>query len=347
MEHLLLVTFTRMATGELRDRVRERLVSAEDVLGRVLAGAPPPDDDDVARLLAEAPIDEVRLRHRRLARAISDFDVATILTTHGFCQHVLSGLGVTCDVERDVTFAEDLRELVDEVVDDLYLRKFYRGGECPFNLGEALRIGRLAVENPNAPIDPRGAAEDSTPAMRRRLALAVRKEVERRKRQAGVMTYDDLLTRLRNTLADPSQGEATCARLRQRYQVVLVDEFQDTDPVQWEILRRAFGTGAATLVLIGDPKQAIYAFRGADVYAYLDAAARPATEATLDFNWRSDQGLLDGLRRHFGGVKLGHEGIAYRRVQAADANTRARLVGAPVAAPLRLRMVHATTVGSS
>ena len=340
LEHVLLVTFTRMATGELRDRVRERLVAAEYALGRVLARAPLPDDDDVSRLLAEAPVDEVRLRRRRLARAISDFDAATILTTHGFCQHVLSGLGVTGDVERDVTFAEDLRELIDEVVGDLYLRKFHRWGELPFTLGEALRIGRLAIENPNAPIDPRGAAEDTTPAMRRRLAHAVRDEVERRKRQSGVMTYDDLLTRLRNTLADPSQGEATCARLRERYQVVLVDEFQDTDPVQWEILRRAFGAGDTALVLIGDPKQAIYAFRGADVYAYLEAARHAGTEATLRTNWRSDQGLIDALDVMLRGVKLGHEGISYRSVQAAEANTSPRLSGAPVAAALRLRVVH-------
>ena len=144
--------------------------------------------------------------------------------------------------------------------------------------------------------------------MRRRLALAVRNEVERRKRQAGVMTFDDLLTRLRNTLADPSQGEATCARLRQRYQVVLVDEFQDTDPVQWEILRRAFGTGDATLVLIGDPKQAIYAFRGADVYAYLDAARHAGTEATLRTNWRSDQGLIDAYDVMLRGRQAGPPG---------------------------------------
>ena len=54
---------------------------------------------------------------------------------------------------------------------------------------------------------------------------------------------------------------------------MLVDEFQDTDPIQWEILQRAFGGGGVTLVLIGDPKQAIYAFRGADVYSYLEAKA--------------------------------------------------------------------------
>ena len=55
---------------------------------------------------------------------------------------------------------------------------------------------------------------------------------------------------------------------------MLVDEFQDTDPVQWDIMRRAFGDGGVTLVLIGDPKQAIYAFRGADVYAYLEPPSR-------------------------------------------------------------------------
>ena len=60
--------------------------------------------------------------------------------------------------------------------------------------------------------------------------------------------------------------------MRQRWKVVLVDEFQDTDPKQWEVLDRAF-IGHATVVLIGDPKQAIYAFRGGDVVTYLGAAA--------------------------------------------------------------------------
>ena len=90
-------------------------------------------------------------------------------------------------------------------------------------------------------------------------------------------------------------------RLRERYRVVLVDEFQDTDPVQWDIMRRAFGDGDAPLVLIGDPKQAIYAFRGADVYAYLEAANRADKRATLEVNWRSDQGLIDAYDALLGG----------------------------------------------
>ena len=126
------------------------------------------------------------------------------------------------------------------------------------------------------------------------------------------MTYDDLLTRLDDTLHGPA-GEIGVRRLRERYRVVLVDEFQDTDPIQWSIMRRAFAGGGSTLVLIGDPKQAIYAFRGADVYAYLEAANEAAQRPTLDINWRSDQGLIDAYDALFGGAQLGHEGIVYRR----------------------------------
>ena len=153
------------------------------------------------------------------------------------------------------------------------------------------------------------------------------------------MTYDDLLTRLDDILHGPA-GEVGVRRLRERYRVVLVDEFQDTDPVQWSILRRAFAGGGSTLVLIGDPKQAIYAFRGADVYAYLDAARTAGERATLGVNWRSDQGLIDAYDALFGGAKLGHEGIAYLPVRATEANQRPRMTGTP----LRIRVVHRESV---
>ena len=143
LERILLITFTRMATGELRERVRERLVSAEAGLDRILAGAPLPVYDPVLELLATGEESEVRRRQRRLASAVANFDAATIATTHGFCQHALAGLGVTGDVERDVTFVEDLSDLTDEVVDDLYVRRFARRPEAPLvSHGEARRISR-------------------------------------------------------------------------------------------------------------------------------------------------------------------------------------------------------------
>ncbi len=337
LEHLLIVTFTRMATSELRDRVRERMVSAEQGLARALLGVEPDPADDVLRLLACGPEDEVRRRRDRLTRALSDFDAATIATTHGFCQHVLNGLGVAGDVERDVGFVEDSRYLVGEVVADLYVRFFHRPGHpAPFTLAQAVKIGEQAVANPDAVLMPDDAPHESAAQLRFRLATRVRQEVDRRRRLAATLTYDDLLTRLRDTLADPVRGETACRRLRERYQVALVDEFQDTDPIQWEIMRRAFAEPGSTLVLIGDPKQAIYSFRGADVYAYLEAATLAGTQATLEVNWRSDQGLLDTFDALFAGSRLGHEGIVYRNVRAAAANVARRMAGPA----LRVRVLH-------
>ena len=339
LDQILLVTFTRMATGELRERVRERLVQCEQGLSRALAGAPASDRDEVVELLATGTPDEIVARRDRLARALADFDAATIATTHGFCQEVLGGLGIAGDVEPDTTLVEDLSDLVDEVVDDLYVRRFFRHGSPDVDRAQAAAIARVAIANPATPIEPSDAPDESIAAMRVRLAGAVRRELEERKRRTGVMTYDDLLTRLDETLRGPG-GPAAVAKLRKRYRVVLVDEFQDTDPVQWDIMRTAFGGDGVTLVLIGDPKQAIYAFRGADVYAYLEAARAAGRRETLDVNWRSDQGLLDAYDAMFGGARLGHEGIVYRQVRAAPANRDPRLSGAPDPAPLRVRVVH-------
>jgi exodeoxyribonuclease V beta subunit len=338
LHELLLVTFTRMATGELRERVRERLVSTEAALTRFLEGGGLEGVDEVVALLGSGTVSEVTVRRDRLADAISNFDAATIATTHGFCQEVLAELGTLGDLEPDVEFAEDVDDLVEEVVDDLYVRRFYRAGEAPFNRAEAGMIVRTAIENPLAVVHPVDAPEGSVAAMRRRLAVAARDELERRKRALGVMTYDDQLTRLLTALTG-ANGAAAAQRLQRRYRVVLIDEFQDTDPVQWDIVRRAFGGGGVTLVLIADPKQAIYAFRGADVYAYLDAAGAASTRATLRVNRRSDQSLIDAHDALFGNAKLGHPGIAYRQVRAAPAHERSRLLGAPGSAALRVRVV--------
>ena len=341
IDRLLVITFTRMATGELRERVRERLVRAFEGLDGVLSGSPVPEDDEIVQLLADSPRSVQEVRRDRLAKAIADFDAATIETTHGFCLQVLYGLGTAGDVDRDVTLVEDVRDLMEEVVDDLYLRKFaYRPNEHGFKYAEALNVARKVLDHPAAVVVPEPSSGDDLNAVRARFADAFEKEMERRKRALKILTYDDVLLRLRATLRDPVRGPHARKRLNERYDVVLVDEFQDTDPVQWEIMQRAFGGGGTTLVLIGDPKQAIYAFRGADVQAYLRAKDEVSAEWTLGVNWRSDKPLLDAYDALFGNAQLGQGGIDYRRVEAAAPNVAPRLVGMPVASPLRLRIVH-------
>ena len=345
LERLLVITFTRIATGELRERVRDRLVGAADFLSETLHGLPVDPADDVLRVLADASRNEIERRRDRLAKAVADFDAATIETTHGFCLHVLVGLGVVGDVERDTTFVDDVRDLLDEVIDDLYVRRFWSHDEPPpFNRAAAAEIGRAVLANPSAEILPLYSRDATTHAMRGRLARAIRDEIERRTREAGLMTFDDLLTRLDHALANPERGPAIARWLRARFDIALVDEFQDTDLVQWDIMRRAFGSDGSTLVLIGDPKQAIYAFRGADVFSYLGAAREASIKATLTTNWRSDQGLIDAYDALFSGAQLGHSGIGYHKVFAAPPNVEARLIGAP-GAPLRVRIVDRDNVG--
>ena len=342
IDRLLVITFTRMATGELRERVRERLVRAYDGLVDFLDGAGGHEDDELVQLLARGAEAEVMRRRDRLGKAIADFDAATIETTHGFCLQVLYGLGTAGDVDREVTLVEDVSDLMEEVVDDLYLRKFAtRPNPLRFSREEAMEIAKFVLGHPDAVIVPALSSQQDVPSIRRRFAEAVRDEMEVRKQARKILTYDDVLLRLRETLLDPARGPEACRRLRERYDVVLVDEFQDTDPVQWDIMHEAFGLGGATLVLIGDPKQAIYAFRGADVHAYLQAQRVVRSEYTLDVNWRSDQSLLDAYDALFGDAQLGYADITYRPIRAAAAHQLRRLVGAPEPAPLRLRILHA------
>ncbi len=124
LDELLLVTFTRVATSELRERVRERLVVTEAQLARVAAGALPTHIDEIIELLAGGPVELVRERQHRLADAIANFDAATIETTHGFCQKMLDGLGTLAENDPSVTFVESVDDLAREVIDDLNVRRF-------------------------------------------------------------------------------------------------------------------------------------------------------------------------------------------------------------------------------
>ncbi|HEX9999582.1 MAG TPA: UvrD-helicase domain-containing protein, partial [Actinoplanes sp.] len=326
LQDLLLVTFGRAATAELRQRVRDRLVSAERDLADPAAARG--SRDTVLALLADATPDEVAVRRRRLATAVADFDAATIATTHQFCHQILAGLGIAADTDPDALFVDDLEDLIVEVVEDLYVRK-YGTADAPvphFTREVALTIARQAVTDGQARLEPADSAPGDVSHVRYRFAAAVRAEVHRRKRERHLYCFDDMLTGLNAALTHPVRGPAACQRLRERYAVVLVDEFQDTDPVQWSIVRTAFH-GHTTLVLIGDPKQAIYAFRGADVISYLSASGDGPAHATLGTNWRSDRGVLSAFETVFGGAALGDSRITVRPVAAAHLD--ARLPGPP------------------
>jgi exodeoxyribonuclease V beta subunit len=124
--------------------------------------------------------------------------------------------------------------------------------------------------------------------------------------QAQALGFDDLLRLVHDALHDPAAGAPLAEALRERYPMALVDECQDTDPLQWAIFRRVYVDAPAdaaaarrSLVLVGDPKQAIYAFRGADVYAYLDARDAVRRVHRLGENQRSSPALIAAVNTLF------------------------------------------------
>lgn len=192
-------------------------------------------------------------------------------------------------------------------------------------------------------------------AERCRSALAVRLQVwkqaffratadclRRLKQQRQLQSFDDLLNDVAQALArNPELG----ARLHARYPIALIDEFQDTDPVQYRIFETIYRPRGGTLFMIGDPKQAIYGFRGGDIYTYIGARRQvdPGRAYTLGRNHRSVAGLVKAVNGLFEDGEVptfGHDAIPFLPVEAAGriAEHHVRLDGEPQA-PFQLMAV--------
>jgi len=152
-------------------------------------------------------------------------------------------------------------------------------------------------------------------------------ELPRRKEARRMQAFDDLMLNLDRALDGPA-GETLAATLRERLPVALIDEFQDTDPVQYRIFHRIYGDAPGPVFLVGDPKQAIYGFRGADIFAYL--RAREDTQARQDGhthylpkNWRSSAELVTAFNDLFQGSRpFWFEAIPYKEVVSANPKER-------------------------
>jgi exodeoxyribonuclease V beta subunit len=176
--------------------------------------------------------------------------------------------------------------------------------------------------------------QHAVPRLRRAIA-----EAKRRSAQIG---FDDMLTQMTAALEGPS-ADAFARRLREDFPLAMIDEFQDTDPGQWRSFARVYAARGedagdeprpAALLLIGDPKQAIYSFRGADIHTYFaarDTARAPAL--TLGRNYRSTQSMVAAVNALFDhgesrcndGVFRygpGEQGLAFHRVDAAGRDDR-------------------------
>lgn len=330
IERILVVTFTRAATAELRDRIR--------------------------RALGEAAADE----------AMTSFDLATITTIHGFCHQVLRSLGLIDDMAGAIT--TDDGDLRSEVLNDAVLREvagweassplvelFAPAGADPVVTESRARdFVRLLLTHPTAdvvvqPESPTGrGTQPVAPELLdewRSFLRNVADAVLARRSSAGVLTHDDVLRLARDAvLSDPTRARAVA----DRFDLVLIDEFQDTDSLQWQLFEAAFLADrrpddprpAPRMFVVGDPKQAIYSFRGADVHAYLAARSRAGSRDTLTESWRMEPSLLAATNLLFRGSTFGVGTISHTDLHPPAVHTHAVLTDDPLPAPLVVRAIE-------
>ncbi|MGC1678956.1 MAG: UvrD-helicase domain-containing protein [Candidatus Binataceae bacterium] len=294
LDQILAVTFTQRATAELRARVRAAIDRA---LRAAYAG------DEAIKTAFPGSIDLVA----PLEAALFSFERAPIHTIHSFCQRVLTELAFATGARFGIETA-DGRALFHEAFRAVLRENKIAGSEYAGPLknwiadsGKSVDdLEKMLFEVNSKRYEPGvgGPASSIETRLADLFVPPMRTWLQTEKFRRGVIDYDDMLERVHLALVNDTDGRLA-ATLRERYRFALIDEFQDTDEIQWAIFRKIFVAGetqGAALYLIGDPKQAIYSFRGADVHAYLraraDIAAPPNDPIALVENFRSTQAMI-------------------------------------------------------
>ena len=329
LEQILVVTFTEKAAGELKTRLRTALERAQRK-----------QDENEAIY----------------STALAHFDQAPIFTIHGFCQRLSQEYALEQGQDFQLSLANDL-DLLEELLREIQ-RKDWRQHFGPRLravleaagydrstasewdkkvLQVASRYKPLAGHQLRPPfvtdwwqrLDEAGASWAGQLDLFTINLLIQR--LREHKQQRGMQSFDDMIADVVACL-DPVQNEDAerfANTLRERYRFGIVDEFQDTDPLQWRIFRRIFLEGGTSkLFVVGDPKQAIFGFRGADLPTYLHAVDEMKSEFRANAyplveNWRSEPDLLDAFNSVFNeGEWFGDSGITYVDVHPPDDDKR-------------------------
>ena len=281
---ILVVTFTDAATTELRDRLRIVLDECRTEL-----------EMPTGKGRAWEALEGGRRRGatdgelgRRIAAALALYDRAAIYSIHGFCNHVLTQYAFEAGHECNTELQQDTAGAVQDACRDWWRKNLYGTETPPAAVAEGFAglqaKVRLRLGHPDAGVDGgEGPVLDDVAAL-----------YERQRRKRNELTFDAMLTDLRKALMGPS-SERLKEAVRNDYRAALVDEFQDTDSIQYQIFRTLFANGNTPLLFVGDPKQAIYRFRGGDIYTYKEAKKNVPELRRYDLgtNYRSEAPLLE------------------------------------------------------
>lgn len=275
VREILVVTFTEAATAELRSRLRKRIRNA----------------------LSETITD--RKIRTSLSLADAEFDEAAVFTIHGFCLRVLKEFGIA---PRTGEIRASLSDELARFAARWRARKIAEGDSIFFSIEiqEICKVLFPLLQNPDlVPVRPK--TNDARGNAFYRIATEAFLEWKTHREQANDISYGEILITLRNALLrDPNLS----AKIAKRFRFAVVDEFQDTDPIQWDIFRKIFLRNGNPIFCVGDPKQAIYEFRGGDIRTYRKAreeilSASGGNALTLYENWRSEPETIAAFNEIF------------------------------------------------
>ena len=310
------MTFTEAATKELRDRIRRVLADFSRFLAGDVEGL---DANEIVRLGRLRDCARLNVRgasaaepdaviRARVELALTEFDQAAISTIHGFCRRTLARFAFETDSAFRAEFADSKAADLTRRVRDWWRVERNRvdpSGRSGLNLA-TLANYTMALAGKTGWMPKTDGGEDSANRVMLERAGEIVAGYDADRQVRETQTFDDLLRGVADALAEPVRGDALAARLRDEFKAILVDEFQDTDPVQYEIFRRVFLDPTVrprpSLFFVGDPKQAIYSFRGGDIYTYKRAVENDAVKANayrLDRNFRSTPRIIDAVNMIF------------------------------------------------
>lgn len=311
VSQIQVMTFTEAATKELRSRIRTVLVDYY----RFLRGEKPDGAERLQKLLACAEANVAndenaadgawrKVVQSRLGLALLEFDQALISTIHGFCSRILARYAFETNAPFSAEIADTRAADLDRRVNDWWRA---HGHEAPEGAGRDTLAAYVESLSAKSGWKLAGS-EDPGSANARFLEVAagILDEYEKSRAARERQTYDDLQRSVRDALLNPVRGPRLARLMRDELRAALVDEFQDTDSIQYDIFKSVFLSEEAmrqtSLFFVGDPKQAIYSFRGGDIYVYSKAVNDSALDGRkyrLDVNFRSTSRLIDAVNALF------------------------------------------------
>lgn len=336
LNNILVVTFTNAATAELKDRILLQIKATLDTLLKIKAGIGLGriSEDIFTQSFLLPRIHKLDNDINILLQSAQNFDYAPIYTIHGFCNHILKDYPVECNINPEFTLVTEhseimmilvrnffrekiinnplftgkvelvyhtLEQLLGKTTDSDYIQKI--AAKLPKDLitltVNGIRLKYKVHESPDLALLIENGLESDKTLVAYHLFSAVAKYIALNFAAFhGVrseLSYNDLISIVATSLQN---NYSLAEKIRQDYPIAFIDEFQDTDQLQWDMFSLIYNK-VGTLVVVGDPKQAIYKFRGADLNVYMSACNEIQDKLYLTENRRSHPNILNFINYLF------------------------------------------------